>query len=357
MESDFRRKYDNAIEAIRDYFCENEIPWIVGFSGGKDSSLVIKLIFSALKDLPRIYKKPIHVFYCDTGVEIPVLDGYIKKTLREVKSEGIRIGLDISVDAIRPLLKDRYFVKVLGRGYPPPSNKFRWCTDRLRIDPIQNALRKVVATGESIVVLGARYNESIERDRILSRNSKGRPHLFKQSGRDATTLFCPISEFDTDDVWLGLAEGSDIECIDLSVISNLYKSISGECPIIRLPNTNPCSKGRFGCWTCTVIRQDKATTNLIASGYVQLAPLLEFRNWMVGIRDDVKFRCTIRRNGMPGLGPFRLSARKELYTKLLAAEAQSGFKLISPEEVNEINKLWLLDEESTNYKEDVGGLT
>ncbi|MDC7824310.1 phosphoadenosine phosphosulfate reductase family protein [Pseudomonas sp. BLCC-B13] len=352
MEFDFSVKYQSTLALIQDYYLENDIPWVVGFSGGKDSSLVVKLIISALKDLPGRYQKPIHVFYCDTGVEIPVLAEYIRNVLNDIYLEGRSLGLDLRVDVIKPRIEDRYFVKVVGKGYPPPNNKFRWCTDRLRIDPVQRALKTVVSNGESIVVLGTRYNESQERDKILTRNSKDRPNFFVQSGHKNTTLFCPISEYDTDEVWMGLGQESGVGCINISEISNLYKSISGECPIIRLPDSNPCSKGRFGCWTCTVVRKDKATVNLIERGYDNLKPLLEFRNWILEIRDNPAYRCAVRRNGVPGRGPFRLTARREILGKLLEAQSVSGYNLLSDEEIKEIKNLWLIDESNEGYKED-----
>lgn len=344
-------KIVRAIEATRDYFAENDTPWIVGYSGGKDSSLVMKILLTALANLPVKSRKPLRVFYCDTGVEIPVLRSYIKGSLSAIQREGKALGIDILTEAIRPSVKNQYFVKVIGRGYPPPTNKFRWCTDKLRIDPIQAAIKNI-GSSSSVVVLGTRYDESEERNRILQRHATNRKHVFRQAGHNNTSLFCPITEFTTEDVWLGLVELDNISSIDINKLSTIYRLISGECPIVRLPDSTPCSKGRFGCWTCTVVRQDKATRNLIESGFAKLQPLYDFRQWLLSIRDDVNYRCTIRRNGVKGLGPFRLQARKEILQRLLDTERQSGYKLIGRGEIHEITRLWLLDECSDRYKED-----
>uniref|UniRef100_UPI0006B5072D phosphoadenosine phosphosulfate reductase domain-containing protein n=1 Tax=Marinagarivorans algicola TaxID=1513270 RepID=UPI0006B5072D len=303
------KKLRDSIEATREYFEKDETPWVIGFSGGKDSSLVMKILLVALSGIESKNKKRLHVFYCDTGVEIPVLKGYIEDTLKNIAEEGKNLGLDIIVKEIRPPVKDRYFVKVIGRGYPPPTNIFRWCTDRLRIDPVQAALKEIAGDAKAVVVLGTRYDESRERDKILSDNSLENFYLFKQKGYKETILFCPIVNFTTEDVWEGLMELDGGNSIDLKKLSRIYKEISGECPIIRLPDANPCSKGRFGCWTCTVVRQDKASKNLIANGYESLEPLYAFRSWLLSIRDDISYRCTVRRNGANGLGPFRLFAR------------------------------------------------
>ncbi|WP_052761312.1 phosphoadenosine phosphosulfate reductase family protein [Sedimenticola thiotaurini] len=347
------KKLHNSIEATIEQLNNDDSPWIVGFSGGKDSSLVIQILISAFCQLPVSKRKKLYVFYCDTGVEIPVLKDYIKNTLERIRKEGRALGVDISVKAIKPAVKDRYFVKVIGRGYPPPTNIFRWCTDRLRIDPIQVAIKQYVGDGEATVILGTRFSESGERDKILKANALDKPYLFKQQGHQKTTLFCPIVDFTAEDVWEGLLCIKGVSAIDLHLISKIYKEISGECPIIRLPETNPCSKGRFGCWTCTVVRKDKASKNLILNGYKSLEPLYEFREWLLSIRDEIEFRCTVRRNGQGGLGPFRLSARVKILEMLIAAQEASGHNLISDAELSEIYRLWQLDKDNSNYAEDL----
>lgn len=345
-------KIKEAIQQTQKYFMEDSIQWIVGYSGGKDSSLVIKILLTALKDIPDKFKKDLLILYCDTGVEIPTLKKYITDSLRSIEAEGENLGIKIRCEAVRPPVSNRYFVKVIGRGYPPPSNKFRWCTDKLRIDPIQTVIKKRVGDSDSIVVLGTRYDESAERDRILSKHATDKENVFLQAGHRQTKIFCPIANFSTEDVWSGLVSLSEIRSIDISKLASIYKSISGECPVIKLPDTNPCSKGRFGCWTCTVVRKDKATENLILNGHTNLQPLYDFRKWLLEIRDLTTYRCTIRRNGARGLGPFRIKARREILKELLKAQGNSGFKLITNEELTAIHELWKSDEASLKYIED-----
>ncbi|MCL6272240.1 phosphoadenosine phosphosulfate reductase family protein [Sansalvadorimonas sp. 2012CJ34-2] len=337
-------------DVTKEYFCVDERPWVVGYSGGKDSSLVIKILLTSLSGLN--HPKEVNIFYCDTGVEIPVLRDHIIESLKLIQAEGLSLGINIKTTCIKPPLKDHYFVKVIGRGYPTPTNKFRWCTDKLRINPVQQAIKEIVGEEETIVVLGTRYNESNERDKILKRNETDNKYFFKQTGHKNTILFSPIRDFSTDDVWESLLTKNNITSINASYIADIYRQISGECPIIRLPDSTPCSKGRFGCWTCTVVRQDKATSNLIKNGFRSLEPLLEFRSWILSIRDDTNHRCTVRRNGVRGLGPFRLKSREIILNKLLETEKKSGFTLISEEEIETIYKLWEEDKASPKYQED-----
>ena len=348
-------KISHAKGIIKQYYLEDDRPWAIGFSGGKDSSLVVKLVLGAIKQIPEQSRKPIRILYCDTGVEIPIFRGYISTTLKNIEHECQSLGMDVCSKAVKPKLDNNYFVKVIGRGYPPPTNKFRLCTDKLRIDPIQVALREMSGGGDSLIALGTRYDESKERDKILSKYSTDKPLIFNQAGHSKTKLFCPIANFSVEDVWNGLVELNFPEAVDIHQISDMYKKVSGECPIIRLPDKNPCSKGRFGCWTCTVVRKDKATQNLIKNGYVSLQPLLDFRNWILKIRDNLEYRCNVRRNGIKGLGPFRLSAREKILKKLLDAQKESGFKLINGIEIARIQELWELDVKSHNYVEEWKG--
>ncbi len=341
------RKIKKAIKIIQDVYNDSESPWIMGFSGGKDSSALLKIVFQAIK-LVKIRHKDINIVYCDTGVEIPVVNDFVRKTLINLEKEANHEGIPIRVFVSQPNLEDRYFVKVIGRGYPSPTNKFRWCTDKLRIDPVQ-AIIKNLTNEEAIVLLGLRNGESLERDRTLSSFRTRDTYFLKQSSKEKTTIFAPIIDFDLKDVWLTLRDLEIPASIDFHKLFDLYQDSSGECPIIRSSNDIPCGKGRFGCWTCTVVRHDKSTENLIRRGEESLIPLFGFRNWLAKVRDDPEYRCKKRRNNAPGPGPFTLKARKKLLECLLMAEKQTKWKLISDDEITMIKKLWNIDYQNPKY--------
>lgn len=352
MASKFLEKIESSSSAIKKHFIEDDTPWIIGYSGGKDSSLVVKILLMSLAKLEERNTKKIHLIYCDTGVEIPATRNHIFESIQSIESEAKEIGINLQAKIVRPTINNSFFVKLIGRGYPPPSNKFRWCTDRLRIDPVQSALSEIAEDRKSTVLLGTRYNESSKRNHTLNKSATTDPYIYSQTGHKKTSLLCPIYNFTTDDVWEGLLTESTIKSINITSLSNLYKQISGECPIIKMPDSSPCSKGRFGCWTCTVISKDKATENLIKNGHTELKPLQIFRDWLLEIRNDQKYRCTVRRNGVQAPGPFRISARNEILKKLELAESESGIPLISTDEKLEIIKLWEKDLSNSNYRED-----
>ena len=209
-----------------------------------------------------------------------------------------------------------------------------------------------ISGNESIVVLGVRKDESEERKRTLSRHATGTDYYYRQSANSNRKLFCPIVDLDTPTVWEGLFTLALPKAIDVYKLGHLYKQAGGECPVIREAQETPCGQGRFGCWTCTVIRKDKAVINLVDEGYTNLRPLLEFRDWLASIRNDVKHRCTVRRNGVHGLGPFRLKTRKEILRRLLVAQQRSRLLLIKKIEIKNIHALWLLDKQNPFYFED-----
>lgn len=188
-----------------------------------------------------------------------------------------------------------------------------------------------------------RQSESRQRDRTLSRSST----LFWQKQREGNRdydLFLPIIEMTVSDVWDTVFWLPQPVSIKASVIENLYRDASGECPVIKAPTAPPCASGRFGCWTCTVVRKDKSAQKLIESGYDELVPFLQFRNWLSDIRNDPQMRWPNRRNGNAGMGPFTLEARKAILKRIDRLEDLTGHCIIDAEERGVIAGLWQLDQ-------------
>jgi len=289
------------------------------------------------------------VIYCDTGVEIPVISNYVKTTLAALKKEADFYKLPLAFTIAKPRLDDRYFVKVIGRGYPPPTNIFRWCTDRLRINPVKSVIAK---NDSSIVLLGVRVGESQERDKTINKHSTNSKYYLNQNTSAKTKIFSPIINYTVQDVWATLKYALVPESIDHSIIGQLYKDAGSECPVYKEAKGTPCGKGRFGCWTCTVVRQDKSVHSMIENGYDELQPLFEFRNWLSVFRDNAKFRCKVRRNGTIGLGPITLRGRKQILQKLVKTERMSKLKLIEEAEILRIEELWQADKNNPKYQED-----
>ncbi len=332
-------------ELIKQIYLRDEKPWIIGYSGGKDSSALLKLVIDSLNGINKP-KKKVTVVYCDTGVEIPVISRYVNQTITNLREECSTYNLPIEFKVLKPPVNDRYFVKVIGRGYPPPTNIFRWCTDRLRINPVKQITDKAK---NLILLLGIRSGESIERDRTIAKHSLEEAFFLKQVNNKNIRIFSPILDYSIKDVWRTIKYVKYPLSIKDEVIGKLYKDADTECPVFREVKGQPCGKGRFGCWTCTVVRKDKAVTNMVSNGYNELEPLLNFRNWLAEYRDNPTIRCKKRRNGVIGLGPITLEGRRTILAKLKVAEKISGLKLIPKEELRQIKALWAIDQNNDKY--------
>jgi DNA sulfur modification protein DndC len=283
----------------------------------------------------------VSVIYCDTGVENPVLDAYAKCVLRQLKAEFATENLPFQVECLKAPPEDRFFVRLIGRGYPPPTNSFRWCTTGLRIRPVS----RFIASNDpenTVVVLGLRSSESQQRDRSLARSS-GRYWQKQREGTGNYDLFLPIIDLDVPEVWDAVFALGSPQCIEPQALETLYRDASGECPVIKAPQAPPCASGRFGCWTCTVVRKDKSARKLIDAGYPELEPFLIFRDWLAEIRNDPERRWPIRRNGTEGLGPFTIQARHEILRRVDDLEQRTRTVILDSEERGLIASLWRFD--------------
>lgn len=336
-----------SISLIKKEYLANDKPWFLGYSGGKDSSSLLTLVFNALIQIENFHK-PVTVIYCDTGVENPIVTNYVFETFEKLKKECLVYNIPLKFEILNPILNDRFFVKVIGRGYPTPTNIFRWCTDKLRINPVKQVIDK---NKNSVILLGIRNSESEQRDRTISKHITSNEYYLKQSGSSKNLIFSPVINHSLEDIWLTLRYNELPKSISYKKIRDIYQDAESECPVYREVKGASCGSSRFGCWTCTVVRKDKSMANLIDNGYSELEELYKFRNWILEFRDNVDYRCTYRRNGVKGLGPFTLDARKIILEKLLKAEKKSGMKLISDKEIKRIYQLWDIDKNNENYIE------
>ena len=253
----------NTISRIVTAYNSDAEPWVVGYSGGKDSTAVVKLIFQSLLRIADPHKG-VTVIYCDTGVEIPAASALARHSLHDLETEARQFNLPISVRVLTPQITERFFVKVIGRGYPPPTDKFRWCTDRLRIDPVSRFLESEHVTSAT-VVLGVRESESATRKLTLNENGTDDPFWKTQRGARNRRLFMPILDYSIRDVWLANLLVDRPRALRAKEVADLYASASDECPTVRDTKGAPCGKARFGCWTCTVAKNGVTLRNLIAS--------------------------------------------------------------------------------------------
>ena len=191
------------LEAIRETYAQDGRPWVVGFSGGKDSTCTLQLIWQSLKSLPKAKRtKPIHVISSNTLVETPAIVSYIKNTIAAIEDAARQDGLNIRACIVEPRVTESFWVNVIGRGYPAPTTKFRWCTERLKIHPADRFIKdQVAAYGEVVLALGVRSAESATRAQVMALRKIEGQRLRTHKTLAGALVFAPIEDWTTDDVW------------------------------------------------------------------------------------------------------------------------------------------------------------
>jgi len=329
--------------SLRQLYLEDERPWLVGFSGGKDSTMLASLVFDAVLSIPPTQRqKPVSVLCTDTRVEIPAISEMVEGTLDRMRKCSQQHNLNIDANLLKPTVEESFWVNIIGRGYPPPNRTFRWCTQRMKIDPVNVFVKQRIGHwGEAILHLGARRAESSTRAQTMA-GREVRNGLRRHPDLPRVWVSNPIEFLTTEDVWAYLLQKPNPWGGDNRSLYKLYASASnGECPIQIDTSTPSCGNSRFGCWTCTVVERDKASEGLLASGDERMEKLIEFRETLLSYRDPASGKRDNRRmNGNDGPGPLLLSARRELLGKLLSLQEETCLQLISPEELLLIQQMW-----------------
>lgn len=350
-------RWRDIVRLVKDeYLSEAQrYPWIVGFSGGKDSSLVAHAVFEALQAIPPSDRtRPVHIVSNDTLVESPFVMAHLNKVTRQIEQAADDMGLPIVVRRTRPDLDKTFWVLLIGKGYPSPNSQMRWCTDRLKIQPTSTYIRENISQhGAAIVVLGVRRTESIRRMMTVDKyeNIRG-SNLNEHNSISGALIFRPIVDLSTDDVWEILGSFPTPWGGTHKDLFQLYRDAEGgECPVVLSKDEAPgcgTKSSRFGCWTCTVVEKDKSLQGYIDAGHDGYQPLLDFRDNLVAYRKNQSMRSAIRRNGRLTFdatgkhipGPFTIQARQEILAELLRVQTEFGSPLISEEEINLIHKIW-----------------
>lgn len=349
LASEIASKFDEIRDEIKEEYVKPDgRPWIIGFSGGKDSTLVLHLVTEALLELSHADRnRDVHVVANDTLVESPIVASYVDAVLAQLTEAFAGLSLPVSVQKTVPELNNTFWVNLIGRGYPAPTRLFRWCTDRTKIRPTTNYIRREVADhGEVVLLLGVRRSESSARAKIARKYDNG-GRLNRHNDIAGCFVYRPILELTTEDVWEFLSAMNPPWGGTHRSLLALYRSAQdGECPVVMDPDAAPScgsSSVRFGCWTCTVVEKDKSFRNSLEKGFKHLEPMAAFRDWLKEFCYDPQNRMEQRRNGQDGLGPLTFEARHEVLATLLELQRETSEKLISEAEIKRIKEIWKED--------------
>ena len=348
--------FEDIIQEMSIVYQHDRRPWMIGFSGGKDSTLLVCLVMEMLQRMPEERRnKTVYIVSSDTLVENPIVRDYMHRMSKMINMNGSM--LNIRADIIYPKVEDTFWTKVIGLGYPTPEPPgFRWCTERLKIHPMNAyTLETIKNNGEVILLLGVRKAESTYRaNNIRAREIEGKL-LVPHKDIENAYIYNPLTEIPNEAVWKFLLKG-DAKTpwgSDNKYLFSLYQgenlgeeqSVIGEVDEEKIPVTG---NSRFGCWICTMVKEDKSLKAFIDRGETWLSPLRDYRDWLLEMRATPSARETKRRNGAVyrkpdgslGLGPFTMETRQEMLRRLLKLEVDMGLSLITIEELKYIDMLW-----------------
>jgi DNA sulfur modification protein DndC len=192
-------------------------------------------------------------------------------------------------------------------------------------------------------------------------------------------VYSPLEDWSNDDVWTFLMQRPNPWGYSNKELLTMYQGASpdGECPLVVDASTPSCGDSRFGCWTCTLVDQDKSMSAMIQNDEEKewMLPLLELRNEL-DLPNDRHLRDFRRMNGnvqlfnnRPIPGPYTQESRERWLRRLLEAQTYirrhgpahvRDIELITLTELNEIRRIWVVEKHEfednlpTIYAETVG---
>jgi DNA sulfur modification protein DndC len=338
-----------SVESLRHYgsFYKH---WAIAFSGGKDSSATVTLVAHLLETGQVPMPESLTILYADTRQELPPLHTSALNILDDLKNRLQPLFREGSFEThvVLPELDHRYFVYILGRGVPPPSNTFRWCTPKLKVMSMERELEALrqKRSEKFLMLTGVRIGESAARDqRIAVSCTKDGGECgqgwfqHSSSGAVADTL-APIVHWRVCHVWDWLLH-ADLELgFPTFEIARVYgQDVSdGEEPL----------NARTGCIGCPLVQKDAALDRLIAQPeWAYLAPLQKLRPLYWEIK---KPQYRLRKHGeinkdgslsakQNRLGPLTLEARRWMQSQVLAIqdEVNTAAQLLGKPQMSLIN--------------------
>ncbi len=363
----FKKTIKALITHIQELYLVDDIPWVIGYSGGKDSTAVLQLVWYALLDLPQKKRiKSIYVISTDTLVENPIVALWVKQSLSIMSQAAIDQKIPITAHRLIPKVSDRFWVNLIGRGYPAPRPKFRWCTDRLKINPSNHFINNVIReNGQVILVLGTRKAESTARAANMAKHEKtsSRKEFSSNASLPNSWIYTPIAEWSNDDVWMYITQVKNPWGHPNKALLNMYQGATadGECPLVVDTSTPSCGDSRFGCYVCTMVEQDKSMQAMIQNDEEKewMLPLMLLRNNWLDTKEDRQHRDFRRMNGKLKIfsgrlvhGPYTQSYRERILEAVLKAQRAvqkngppevTHLELIAYEDLEEIRRFWVME--------------
>ncbi|PLR70563.1 phosphoadenosine phosphosulfate reductase family protein [Bacillus sp. UMB0728] len=385
--------FDDLRDHIKDVYLADDKPLMAAVSFGKDSALMLTLLFQMLQGLnPSLRTKKVYIVSADTLVETKVMSDYIRKSLKAVEIAGKNLGIETILSVPDP--KEKFFYNVIGKGLPAPkgNSRFRWCTGKLKLSPMDKIIEHVLSHSsvdfdmngyDATLAIGTRLEESAARARSIKKHETSEYFSTHHSFQNLR-VYTPIRYINTFDLWIYLENyvvtfpwGEKV-----STLKEMYED-GKECPVVKSANDKACGgSSRNGCWTCLQGgRRDEMLEILAAKGNKDAPYLAKWKAFLWDVSIDVRYREPLRRTeykahlrraneqyrplsifdemdpyqqfyddfkratrgneaGEYRPGGFTITMRKILLEKLLFTQEQVKYTLITEEEIQSILEAW-----------------
>jgi len=308
--------------SLREYG-ERHKHWVIAYSGGKDSTATVTAVDWLIAQGRVPMPKSMTILYADTRMELPPLQASATAVLARLAARGA------TVKTVLPELDKRMLVYILGRGVPPPKNRFRWCTRQLKIDPMVETQQALIREhGEILLLTGVRVGESAARDQRIAIScgkdgSECGQGWYQAQEFPGLNKLAPLLHWRVCNVWDWLRVYAPMRAYGGWATAMLADAYGGD----EAEEAN----ARTGCVGCPLAARDKALEAVVAlPAWSYLAPLL-------GLRPVYRdLRLAKNRLRQPGgerrkdgtlvpnqqrMGPITLPARLEALVRILAIQA------------------------------------
>lgn len=340
------------IASLKEYGSRHK-HWAAAWSWGKDSTALVTLVAQLINTGQIPAPESFTVLCADTRLELTPLWLSAQVIMKQLEERGIKVNV------VTAPIDDRFLVYILGRGVPPPSNTFRWCTGQIKIEPMEAALEQLLAEhDEKILMLtGVRQGESAIRDqRITMSCSKDGAECgqgWYQTGleSDRCATLAPILHWRVCNVWDWLKIFAPMQKYggwNTSMLADAYGGDEAE-------EIN----ARTGCIGCPLASKDKALDSVVKIPYWSyLAPLKRLK---VIYREMKKAQYRLRKPGgerrkdgvlsknQQRMGPLTFEARLSFLDQILDIqneinvtanlEGKPGIDILNPVETKRIIEL------------------
>lgn len=347
FESD-RLSLDGAISLSMDSlraYGEKYRHWAVAYSGGKDSTATVALVDYALRNGYVLPPRTLTVLYADTRMELPPLQQTAISLLEGVRRRWLGFaGIRVFTEVVQPALDDRFFVYVLGRGVPPPKNRFRWCTPQLKIEPMHKALTGLRKRWDEklLMLTGVRLGESAARDQRIAVSCS------KDSGECGQGWFQVATSEAIADTLAPLLHWRLCHVYDWLYFDNRHGYDVGDIAAIYGEDDV-----RTGCVGCNLASRDTALERILRNpNWSHLSPLLELKPLYAELKRPVnrkrKIEPEVRQDGqysrnVQRLGPLTMEARAYGLERVLDIQRRAGVDLVNADEEERIREMWRLN--------------